>query len=1274
MLLVLIALTVGSILAATFMASSSTSIAIANNVNRHSQARSIAESGLELAIQYVREDRDWRTDQTSGSWLTGESFGGGTFSVKGVETDGDFTDDDADTLTLTVTGYFDGVSHTVSAELTGIGEDDSDVLLLVVGSSTLSDQDEVRLAWAKEWGWSVNTLADDASDSEYATALADADVVWVSEEVSSNSVGSRLTDVTLGVVNEEPYLLDDLLISNTGSTFSHTMVNVIDNSHFITSHLSSGNVTLSATSTSLGNVGSSLASDAVVLARKPGSTTAALTALEAYDLRNDSTASPGRRVSLPWGGDSFDIEQLNDDAKELMRKALVWTSNSPKVPVPLAYWQLDETSGSTANETINSQNGSYVNSPTLGGAGLFDNSPEFDTDTDRVTLPHSLFDGLTNCTISYWIRTTKSGNQAFLSGADTNSNNNAHLHWAESSTKFELYESTDEIASWTMPDISDGYWHHIVLTRNQTDGKLILYFDGKSLGTKSVTLSAIEVQSVVLAEEQDTVGGGFASSQAFVGSMDDVRLFSRVLSSDEVKNLFDEAGYDPNANVPRLLAMYVFNEPAAIAPLLASHWPLNESVGGAVGWVPVTGDIALQNSAVIDGYDPTQGVYSSSNNSAGVVLSTDKTSNGAVELKDSAKVDGDVRIGPSTYFPNVVKTEGSSEITGEITSMTETISLSGRSAPSGMPSTLGNVTVSSGSYTISSNRTYRDLKLTNSTKITISGNVVIKITDDLTLEDSASIVVPSGSSLQLHVADDMTMKNSASIHNDSTSPERVEVFLYGSHGDLLMENDSVLSGRVFVEDDIELKNNAKLYGVVAAGDDLTVQNTAGIHVASNLPGFAPTLAVDIQGGTHGRYRSGAQPAATGKYVTAAEFDGSNDYIEIPHDGDFLADHGTVSFWVYADSLSGHQGLFSKDANGNGDGGHLHIYADGSALKARNQSSSASYSLSKSSALSTSTWHHVAVTWGGRGFHLFLDGSLVGSDNYNGGLGETSGGAGNTEPIVLGANTWSSSSSSATPLQDYFDGRLDDVRFYTTQLDGTQVTALYNNSTVPSVAPPVVRDTSGAGNPLDLYIQDPANTSWISGGGLTVASSTKIVSPGPASKLYNAITTTGEYTIEAVVAVANLTQDGPARIASLSSSASAVNMTLGQDDDQYVGRTRTSATSTNGTPEIKSDAVLVKDKSVHLMLAFAGDEVRLFRDGVLEKTSARTGDLSTWVSTMRFMLANEDSNDRPWLGKLYRVAVWDRAFNGLQAKNVYNGLDPGTGKAQGGFSVKWVEQP
>ncbi|MHC4994304.1 MAG: LamG-like jellyroll fold domain-containing protein, partial [Planctomycetota bacterium] len=295
-------------------------------------------------------------------------------------------------------------------------------------------------------------------------------------------------------------------------------------------------------------------------------------------------------------------------------------------------------------------------------------------------------------------------------------------------------------------------------------------------------------------------------------------------------------------------------------------------------------------------------------------------------------------------------------------------------------------------------------------------------------------------------------------------------------------------------------------------------------------------------------------------------------------------------------------------------------------------------------------------------------------------GDTAGGTlGNTEPLVLAASTTTSSTGDHEPLTDYFEGYIDDVRVYENPLGENQVTDLYNDSELSENTDPgvTVVDTSGQGAPLDLDIADPDSVAWIDGGGLTIHTATQISSPGAATKIFDALTATNRMTIELVFTPENLTQNGSARIATYSENPGTENFIVGQNRQAYAYRVRTTSTGSNGMPSLESSDTLSTTGRHHFVATYDETEIRIYRDGALEMTEPRTGSFATWDNTLIFTLANDAQGSRPWLGTLYRVAVYDEALSNLQLQDLFIGAPPDSyeaGEGDVGYEARWVEEP
>lgn len=185
--------------------------------------------------------------------------------------------------------------------------------------------------------------------------------------------------------------------------------------------------------------------------------------------------------------------------------------------------------------------------------------------------------------------------------------------------------------------------------------------------------------------------------------------------------------------------------------------------------------------------------------------------------------------------------------------------------------------------------------------------------------------------------------------------------------------------------------------------------------------------------------------------------------------------------------------------------------------------------------------------------------------------------------------------------------------------------------------------------LPLRIADPSRVSWATGS-LTVTQSTVLASEGAATKVNRASMATGELTIEAWLTPANTTQRGPARIATLSENTGARNGMLGQGGmgnqpgDLYLAQPRSTATSHNGEPALRTPAGSLAPALAHVVFTrdAAGRE-QLFIDGVVRASRTTGGNLGNWEPTYPLVLANELTLNRPWLGSYHFLALYSRAL-------------------------------
>ncbi|EHB01643.1 Neuronal pentraxin-2 [Heterocephalus glaber] len=118
--------------------------------------------------------------------------------------------------------------------------------------------------------------------------------------------------------------------------------------------------------------------------------------------------------------------------------------------------------------------------------------------------------------------------------------------------------------------ISDGKWHHICITWTTRDGLWEAFQDGEKLGTGENLAPWHPIKPggvLILGQEQDTVGGRFDATQAFVGELSQFNIWDRVLRTQEIISIAN-----CSTNMPGNIIPWVDNNIDVFGG--ASKWPV----------------------------------------------------------------------------------------------------------------------------------------------------------------------------------------------------------------------------------------------------------------------------------------------------------------------------------------------------------------------------------------------------------------------------------------------------------------------------------------------------------------------------------------------------------------------------------------------------------------------------------------------------------------------------------------------------------------------------
>jgi hypothetical protein len=234
----------------------------------------------------------------------------------------------------------------------------------------------------------------------------------------------------------------------------------------------------------------------------------------------------------------------------------IFVSNNDLAPkIPVAWWKLDGTTGTTAADSAGTNDGILQNSPTP-IAGKVDNALSFDGVNDYVVIPDNdaLDFGTGDFAISTWIKTSNSQELDVIL--------DKRVEYSGPVQGYSLFNYFGKLglqladaAGWTNYvsniSVADGQWHQVSVSvdRDNLNGGQ-WYIDGKLVETFNPTGrqgSLSNSKALKLGNRSDSTGDG-----SFNGSLDEVQLFNKALSATEVKAIFQNQplakAIDPDFN------------------------------------------------------------------------------------------------------------------------------------------------------------------------------------------------------------------------------------------------------------------------------------------------------------------------------------------------------------------------------------------------------------------------------------------------------------------------------------------------------------------------------------------------------------------------------------------------------------------------------------------------------------------------------------------------------------------------------------------------------
>ncbi len=669
----------------------------------------------------------------------------------------------------------------------------------------------------------------------------------------------------------------------------------------------------------------------------------------------------------------------------------------------VGYWKLDEGTGtSAADASVNATAaGTLTNGPTW-GTGRIGGAVTFDGTNDYIALSDPAngvldFGDTDDMTIAGWFnRSTFTTTDVIIGKWDgVNPGYRVYIDDANDALHFQLFDGTDTYAIDANGfGITAAGWHHFVAVWDQdSPANSEIYVDGLTLNaTDSGTIGNIgTLANSVALSIGETPGSGIS----FAGSLDEIRIYDRAFSPEEVNTLYNQTaatGVDTSlrgywsfnaTDTPGTTAYdrsgrrntgTLTGSPTKVIGRVGQGMTFGNQVAKYVEIGQGNGLSDLSQKTACAWINPIS--YGSSASDASFLDRDDNNNGGGGWLFQLADDDTGIQ---SLYF------------------VTQFSGVAGQwHAPAGV------ITLNSWQHVCV---TYDNTSASNDPVFYVNG-VSVPVTEHVT---------PVGTVSAEHAS--LTVLRIGDMRTDTASS------FDGAVDEVRLYSRILSASEIKGLYDLGAPNKSNTSASTPQG---TGNLDSGLAAYWKLDENTGTSAGDTSANALTGTLTNGPTWTTGRIGSAVQFDGTNDRIEVGDQSTLEGyDQISVSAWANPSVISGaEETIVSKE---------LIFKLDISATAgnvARFMTGNSWSGLHSTTVLSTGTWYHIVGTYDGVTKKIYINGALEASTALTGNITT------NTRSVQIG-----SYDSSGTPTA-FLTGAIDEVRVYNRALSAEEVANLY----------------------------------------------------------------------------------------------------------------------------------------------------------------------------------------------------------------------------------------
>lgn len=898
-------------------------------------------------------------------------------------------------------------------------------------------------------------------------------------------------------------------------------------------------------------------------------------------------------------GDREDVEAFNGVIDEARVYNRVLSPDDVRnlynwAPGPVGYWKLDEGSANTCTggsndscDTSGTGNDGAWNGNATATDGKFGNGVTFDGSNSYVDMGDVLDPGSNSCTSEFWINvaaTPSTGERPFSKGGHDTALMPCFGYYFNSNLNLITGDQIDTVTATVDTTLTTNTWKHVTTVRDVTNNKLSLYVDGVLVDTGTITAvgDASNAKNLTLG----AVHSGSSRTLFFNGKLDDVRVYNYARTSQQIVEDMNAGHPTGGSPIGSQVVRYKFDEQQGSTA--NNEVSANSSITGSISGATWKTKENCKLNGCLD-YDGTDDVTTVTNASA-----IDLNNNLAAGFTMSGWIYAD--------------SAGENSV-GEIFNK-GTTTYCRTDTPSGSNLDL---------------ECSLDLATTDATVNISSGlttgtwyHVAVGYTDD---SDDEITVYING-----------VARGTSTNGSGAPAAESSNLLIGGSSSanfDGKIDEFKVYNSELTV-DQIRIDYNLGAAVKYSVGQDEAADLTDG---AGNPPVLEMKL--DEKTGTTTNSTSGTFTGtltsgptwAAGKYGSAVNFDGSDDFVDI---GTGPTSVKSVAFWVYPATTT----EYPIDINGT-----AYVWINAGTVTAQGFTSPTIYVNGRvSSTITANTWQHIEVTTG----------TALNASDFDIGRIE---GVGNHEGKIDQVVLYDYARTQAQVAYDYNRGA--PIGWW--KMDECQGTTAYDSSGVGNNG----TITIGASGTEDTVgTCQTSSTAWGSGASGKYSASLDFdgtddyIDTGSSSFNF----TTQPFSVSAWVYSDDLGSGVNAEIAATDKANSPTSgwgfLLVGPNENLRLVTRGTSPSN------IDSGSSVPINTWSHVAATFSGTSgtVALYINGVVNKTSTYTGSITSAACNLQIGRRFSSSCSATAVyfnGKIDDVRIYNYALSAAQVRKVYN---------------------